>query len=48
MKRQDLDALGGYARLRNVSIEDLRLAELFKHHGRRIYLAAGCYRAPAG
>ena len=40
MKREDLTALGGYARLRNVLIEDLRLAELFKRHGRRIYLAA--------
>ena len=30
MKRGDLDALGGYARLRNVLIEDLRMAELFK------------------
>ena len=40
MKREDLNALGGYARLKNVLIEDLRLAELFKRHGRRIYLAA--------
>jgi len=40
MKREDLNALGGYARLRNVLIEDVRLADLFKHHGRRIYLAA--------
>jgi len=40
MKRQDLEALGGYARLKNVLIEDLRMAELFKRHGRRIYLAA--------
>jgi len=40
MKREDLNALGGYARLRKVVIEDLRLAELFKRHGRRIYLAA--------
>jgi hopene-associated glycosyltransferase HpnB len=40
MKREDLNALGGYARLRNVLIEDVRLAGLFKHHGRRIYLAA--------
>ncbi len=39
MKREDLNALGGYARLRNVLIEDLRMAELFKRHGRRIYLA---------
>jgi hopene-associated glycosyltransferase HpnB len=40
MKREDLNSLGGYARLKKVVIEDLRLAELFKHHGRRIYLAA--------
>ena len=40
MKREDLVALGGYARLKNVLIEDLRMAELFKRHGRRIYLAA--------
>jgi len=40
MKRGDLFALGGYARLRNVLIEDLRMAELFKRNGRRIYLAA--------
>ena len=40
MKREDLLALGGYARLKNVLIEDLRMAELFKRHGRRIFLAA--------
>jgi len=40
MKREELNALGGYARLRNVLIEDLRMAELFKRHGRRVYLAA--------
>jgi chlorobactene glucosyltransferase len=40
MKRADLDALGGYARLKKVVIEDLRLAELFKRNGRRIYFAA--------
>jgi chlorobactene glucosyltransferase len=40
MKREDLRALGGYGRLRNTLVEDLRLAELFKRHGRRIYLAA--------
>ena len=40
MKREDFNALGGYGRLRKVLIEDLRLAELFKRHGRRIYLAA--------
>ena len=37
MKREDLNALGGYARLKKVVIEDLRLAELFKRNGRRIY-----------
>jgi len=40
MKREDLIALGGYERLKRVLIEDLRMAELFKRHGRRIYLAA--------
>ena len=40
MKRDHLVALGGYGRLRNVVVEDLRMADLFKHHGRRIYLAA--------
>ncbi len=40
MKRADLEALGGYASLKNVLIEDLRMAELFKRHGRHIYLAA--------
>ncbi len=40
MKREDLNALGGYERLKGVLIEDLRLGELFKRHGRRIYLAA--------
>ena len=38
MRRDDLTALGGYARLRNTLIEDLRMAELFKHNGRRTYL----------
>jgi len=38
MRHGDLIALGGYARLRNTLIEDLRMAELFKHHGRRTYL----------
>jgi chlorobactene glucosyltransferase len=40
MKREDLNALGGYARLKKVVIEDLRLAQLFKRNGRRIYFAA--------
>jgi len=39
MKREDLNSLGGYARLKNVVIEDLRMAELFKRNGRRIGLA---------
>jgi chlorobactene glucosyltransferase len=36
MRRHDLEVLGGYAQLRNVVIEDLRLAELFKRKGWRI------------
>ena len=40
MKREDFNALGGYGRLRRVLIEDVRLAELFKRHGRCIYLAS--------
>jgi chlorobactene glucosyltransferase len=39
MRHDDLIALGGYARLRDTLIEDLRMAELFKRNGRRIYLA---------
>jgi chlorobactene glucosyltransferase len=38
MRRKDLVALGGYARLRDTLIEDLRMAELFKRNGRRTYL----------
>ncbi len=38
MRHDDLIALGGYARLRDTLIEDLRMAELFKHNGRRTYL----------
>ncbi|HEV2247838.1 MAG TPA: glycosyltransferase family 2 protein [Terriglobia bacterium] len=38
MRREDLTALGGYARLRDTLIEDLRMAELFKRNGRRTYL----------
>jgi chlorobactene glucosyltransferase len=38
MRHEDLVALGGYARLRDTLIEDLRMAELFKRNGRRIYL----------
>lgn len=40
MRRRDLEDLGGYEALKNVIIEDLRMAELFKKSGRRIYLAA--------
>jgi len=40
MKRDELFTLGGYARLKSVLVEDLRMADLFKQHGRRIYLAA--------
>ena len=39
MRREVLDSLGGYPKLRDTLIEDLRMAELFKHHGHRIYLA---------
>ncbi|HET7213561.1 MAG TPA: glycosyltransferase family 2 protein [Terriglobia bacterium] len=39
MRRGDLVATGGYARLRDTLIEDLRMAELFKRSGRRTYLA---------
>ena len=38
MRHDDLVALGGYARLRDTLIEDLRMAELFKRNGRRTYL----------
>ena len=38
MRHDDLIALGGYARLRDTLIEDLRMAELFKRNGRRTYL----------
>ncbi|HEV2351671.1 MAG TPA: glycosyltransferase [Terriglobia bacterium] len=40
MRRQDFEDLGGYEPIKNVVIEDLRMAERFKKHGRRIYLAA--------
>jgi chlorobactene glucosyltransferase len=39
MRRKVLASLGGYARLRDTLIEDLRMAEMFKHHGHRIHLA---------
>jgi chlorobactene glucosyltransferase len=40
MRRDQLQALGGYAAVRETLIEDLRLAQLFKSSGRRIFLAA--------
>ena len=40
MRRADFAALGGYERLRNTVIEDLRTAQLFKSGGRRIHFAA--------
>ncbi len=39
MRRRDLEALGGYERLQGTVVEDLRLAEMFKRNGRRIFLA---------
>lgn len=39
MRREDLRSLGGYARLRNTLVEDLRMAEMFKHNGHHIHLA---------
>ena len=39
MRRDDHEALGGYERLRNVVIEDLRMAQTFKRSGRRIFVA---------
>jgi chlorobactene glucosyltransferase len=41
MRRDDLRALGGYARLRGTLVEDLRMAQMFKRHGRAIHLAVG-------
>ena len=40
MRRDDLIVLGGYARLRDTLIEDIRMAELFKRNGRRTYRVA--------
>jgi hopene-associated glycosyltransferase HpnB len=40
MRRKELGSLGGYAQINSTVIDDLRLAELFKWNGRRIYLAA--------
>ena len=39
MARRDLDALGGYERLRGTVVEDLRTAEMFKRGGRHTFLA---------
>ncbi len=41
MRRDDLRALGGYARLRGTLVEDLRMAQLFKRNGRAIHIAVG-------
>jgi len=41
MRRQDFEALGGYEPIKNAVIEDVRIAEHFKRHGRRIFLALG-------
>jgi hypothetical protein len=38
MRRAELEALGGYERLKSTVIEDLRIAQLFKRNGRRIHL----------
>lgn len=39
MRAETFRALGGYERIRSTVTEDLRTAELFKHNGRRIFLA---------
>lgn len=39
MRRDELEALGGYERLKSTLVEDLGLAEMFKRNGRRICLA---------
>jgi chlorobactene glucosyltransferase len=39
MRREDYEALNGYAQLRDVVAEDLRMAQRFKHSGQRIYAA---------
>lgn len=38
MRRADFEALGGYTRLKNTVLEDLRTAQLFKRNGKRIHL----------
>jgi chlorobactene glucosyltransferase len=46
MRRDDFDALGGYEPVKNVVIEDMRMAEHFKRNGRRVFVAVsrGLYR----
>ena len=46
MRRADFEAMGGYAQLRHVLIEDVRTAEMFKRNGRRIHavLTRGLFR----
>src|SRR5487761_690637 len=39
MARRDLEAFGGYERLRGTVVEDLRTAEMFKRGGRSIFVA---------
>ncbi len=39
MRREDLEALGGYAKLRGSVVEDLKMAKLFKAGGRRLRYA---------
>lgn len=39
MRREDLESMGGYARLHDTLIEDLRMAQMFKSNGHRIHLA---------
>ena len=41
MRRATLDEVGGYAGVRSEVIEDVRLAEIMKHHGWLIGLAPG-------
>lgn len=39
IRRSDFESLGGYEPIKNAVIEDVRMAEHFKRHGRRIFLA---------
>jgi len=41
MRRQDFETLGGYEPIKNVVIEDVRIAEHFKRNGRAVHLALG-------